>query len=402
MRYLFVFFTLAVILLISACTSNSVTPTVADQLTEQDLRFVAEKEAEAERRIAEHEAKILNHPGYLEAAGKNASPTVYLQAGSVDGLQAAIDQAGPYGKVVVKPGLHIENQTVTISHPVRIIGQGTAIIQSNVAPTGALTSLPATVTPSLYVDGAGYVQIRKLTFVPDPTRGFGELAIGTNNADYVYIRDNDFQNFTCAVLARKSEYALVLRNQAEGVLSDGLSQSFILDVASAGFIHASGAHATYVKNTTSDFIHGMFLCDADGLMCQNVGNSSFTSLTLCKWPKMYTLFPDGDSAGADISATNWLVISNKADQSISNGYQVFDGSNNNLLVSNEATNSGDYDVYFAPEVAPGPLGVVPVLPVVFDNTYIGGRFPGQSVKDCGLNNTITGANLVDPAVDPCP
>ena len=402
MRHVPFLLALAVVTLITACTSNSLSPTAAEQPSDQDLKWLDQKEAEAERRIAEHEATILNHPNYLETAGKTASPTVYLQAGSVDGLQAAVDQAGPYGKVVVKPGLHIENQTVTITHPVRIIGQGNAIIQSNVAPTGDLTTLPATITPSIYITGADYVQIRKLTFVPDPARGFGELAIGTNNADYVYIRDNDFQNFTCAVLARKSAYALVLRNQAEGVVSDGLSQSFILDVASSGFIHASGAHATYVKNTTSDFVNGMFLCDADGLMCQNIGNNNATSLTLCKWPKMYTLFPDGDSAGADISATNWLVISNKADQSIGNGYQVFDGSNNNLLVSNEATNSGGYDAYFAPEVAPGPLGVVPVLPVVFDNTYIGGRYPGQSVKDCGLNNTITGANLADPAVDPCP
>jgi len=399
MRHFTRLLALAVIAMIAACTSNSITPKVADRSTDQDLELVTQKEAEAERRIAEHEATILNHPNYLESAGKTASPTVYLQAGSVDGLQAAVDQAGPWGKVVVKPGLHIENNTVNITHPVRIIGQGNATIQSNVAPTGDLSSLPATVAPSIYVEDADYVQIRKLTFVPDPARGWGELAIGTNRADYVYIRDNDFQNFACAVMARKSAHALVLRNQAEGVLSDGLAQNFVLG---AGFIHASGAHATYVKNTSSDFVHGMFLCDADGLMCQNVGNNNFTSLTLCKWPKQYTLYPNGDSAGADISATNWLVISNKADQSISNGYQVFDGSNHNLLVNNEATNSGDYDVYFAPDVAPGPLGVIPLLPVVFDNSYIGGRYPGQTVKDCGINTSITGANVVDPAVDPCP
>ena len=393
---------LAVIALLTACTSDPLAPTATDPQSDQNLQLLEQKEAEAASRVADHENTILNHPNYQESTTRR-TPPVYLSAGSVDGLQAAIDHAGPWGKVVVKAGLRIENQTVNITHPVRVVGEEGAIIQSNVAPTGDLSSLPgATITPLIYIDGADFVRIRNLTFVPDPVRGFGELAIGTNHADYVYIRENDFQDFTCAVLTRKSEYALVSRNQAAGVLSAGLAQNTILGVASAGFIHASGAFGAYVRNSTSNFIHGLFLCDRNGLMWRNTSTGNFTSLTLCKWPKLYTLYPNGDSAGADISATQWLVIGNKADQSISNGFQVFDGSNSNLLISNEATNSGDYDVYFAPDVAPGPLGIIPLLPAVFDNTYIGGFYPGQLVKDCGINTTIFGANVVDLTVDPCP
>ncbi len=393
MRHLPLLLILVLIGLISACTSHSVAPTVADQPTDQDLAFVAEKEAEAERRIAEHEAQILNHPGYEEIASKTASSTVYLPAGSVDGLQAAIDQAGPYGKVVVKPGLHIEHQTVEITHSVRVIGQGNAIIQSNVVPTEDFSSLPTTYTPSIFVNGADYVQIWNLTIVPDPARGYGELAIAVNQSDYAYIRGNDIQNFANGLFAQDAAHIFVTRNTAEGVISDGAPI-----VISTGFLHSAGAFATYVRNSANDFGYGQFHCDANGLMCQNVGtNCSINSLTLCK-TQVFSQFPNGDTIGADISATNWLVISNRADN-CANGYDVFDGSNNNLLISNKATNSGVYDVQFTGDVQDPFFGL---LPTVFDNTYIGGRFPGQLVKDCGINTTITGANLVDPAVDPCP
>ena len=394
MRHVPFLLALAVVTLITACTSNSLSPTAAEQPSDQDLKWLDQKEAEAERRIAEHEATILNHPNYLESAGKTASPTVYLQAGSVDGLQAAVDQAGPYGKVVVKPGLHIENQTVNITHPVRIIGESGAIIQSNVAPTvdfSGFPAIPPTFTPSIFIDGADYVRIINLTFVPNPTLGYGELAIGINESEYAYIRGNTFQDFDCAVFSRKADYVLVLRNTAEGVASDGLG-AFGL-----GFLHASGSSPSYVKNTLNDFAIAQFYCDMNGLGCQNTGSNSYDNMILCKWPTVFSQFPNGDLVAADTTAVDWLVASNQAN-SCAVGYRVTDGATNNLLINNNATNSTFYDALFRTDIQDPLLGL---LPAAFGNTFDSRRYPGLLVKDCGDNNTIIAATLVDTAVDTC-
>jgi len=393
MRHFTRILAVVVIAIMAACTSNSLTPTVADQPSDHDLQWLDQKEAEAERRIAEHEATILNHPNYLESAGKTASPTVYLQAGSVDGLQAAVDQAGPWGKVVVKAGLHIENNTVNITHPVRIVGQGNAIIQSNVAPTVDFSSFPAvppTFTPSIFIDGADYVRILNLTFVPNPTLGYGELAIGVNESDYAYIRGNDFQDFSCVVWAREAEHILVLRNTAEGVASDGLG-AFNL-----GFLHASGSYPSYVKNNLNDFATAQFYCDANGLACQNVGSNHYDNMILCRWPA-FSQFPNGDNLEANATAENWLVASNRA-ENCAISYRVTDGANGNILINNNAINSTIYDALFRADIQDPLLGL---LPAAFNNTFDSRRYPNLLVKDCGDNNTILAAILVDTAVDTC-
>ena len=56
---------------------------------------------------------------------------VDLPAGSVNGLQAAIEEAGPNGIVNVKSGLHIEDVTVNVNFTVQIIGEEGAVIESN-------------------------------------------------------------------------------------------------------------------------------------------------------------------------------------------------------------------------------------------------------------------------------
>ena len=394
MRHLPLLLILAVIGLLTACNPHALDPTAAEDPSGPDLEMLEQKEAEAEARIAEHEAQILNHPNYQDFAGKNATATVYLQAGSVDGLQAAIDQAGPWGKVVVKTGLHIENQTVNITHPVRVIGQPGAIIQSNVVPTvdfSGFPAIPPTFSPALFIDDANFVQVMNLTFVPDPTRGYGELAIGVNESDYAYIYGNDFQHFDCVMFAREAGHMLALRNTAEGVASDGLGPFGL------GFLHASGSYPAYVRNTLNDFGIAQFFCDANGLAFRNKGSNSYDNMILCKWPTVFSQFPNGDVVAAASTAVNWLVASNQAN-SCAVGYRVTDGATNNLLISNQATNSTFYDALFRTSIQDPLLGL---LPAAFNNTYIGGRYPGQLVKDCGDNNTIIGAILVDIAVDTC-
>ena len=66
--------------------------------------------------------------------------TVTLAAGSVDGLAAAIAEAGPGGKVIIEAGLHRESGSVLINSPVSLIGEPNAIIEST-TPTDPMASL---------------------------------------------------------------------------------------------------------------------------------------------------------------------------------------------------------------------------------------------------------------------
>lgn len=83
------------------------------------------------------------------------APPVYLPAGSVDGLAAALAAAGNNGTVIVRAGTHTENGMVTIGRKVRIIGEVGAIMEFNTSPDPAAII----VAPALQVLNANHVTI---------------------------------------------------------------------------------------------------------------------------------------------------------------------------------------------------------------------------------------------------
>ena len=56
---------------------------------------------------------------------------VVVPAGSVDGMSAAIAEAGPGGEVVLAAGLHKISGTVMVDIPVSIVGENGAILESS-------------------------------------------------------------------------------------------------------------------------------------------------------------------------------------------------------------------------------------------------------------------------------
>ena len=76
-------------------------------------------------------------------------------------------------------------------------------------------------------------------------------------------------------------------------------------------------------------------------------------------------------------------------------YLVIDGANNNLLENNDGGNNAAYDY----ELTGDTYRFGFLTPFAYDNTLY--AKPGQTVKNCGVNNTVIGGVLVDTAVDVC-
>ncbi len=348
---------------------------------------------QAESAIAEAENEILHHPNYTDEKA-----AVSLPAGSVDGLQAAIAQAGPWGKVVVQSGMHYESGTVTVTHPVRIIGKKGAVIQTTTVlpsdPQSILSGIPFVADPAIFVKDANFVQVRNLDFVPDPTTGQGSTGILAVNSNHVYIRGNSFSSYLNAVIIHESDFATIIKNEAEGLYSEGFT-----GYGSYGFTVATGRNARVFDNYAEDYQGNFFVSDERGIYLKNTSEGGEVGFIYCTYSANLVLQPDGTPVGASIPAKNWLGVRNTANNHVI-GHLVIDGSNNCTLVSNAASNCLLYEVEFVGATTRlDPL--VPVAPVTFDNLFIAGSEPNIQVKDCGVGNTIIGGNQVDLNVDPC-
>ncbi|MCB9276768.1 MAG: hypothetical protein H6564_22230 [Lewinellaceae bacterium] len=374
MRFYPIFlFALAGLFLIS-CQKDNPSATAADDF-QQYIN-------EAEQRLAEADALAEEELYVSERA-----PGV-LSAGSVNGLSEAIAEVGPYGTVIVESGLHIETGMVTITYPVRIIGETGAVIQSTTTPS---TDLPYIASPSIYIDHAKQVQVEGLTFVPDPAIGQGGTGILISYSDHALIRDNEFSEYLQAVVVHKSNQVRLYYNRAKGLLSEGYN-SF----TSFGFIVASGKSAYLRGNVAEDYWGNYFVSGQNGILYRNTATAGETGFVLCTFPGL-TGLPSGEEfIAAEVSATGWLTVDNRAVDGV-RGYLVIDGTNNCRLVANHSANNSLYDYEV---VGPSERFGPPALPTTFDNVLL---IQGNEaiVKDCGVNTTISGGKLVDNDLDPC-
>ncbi len=377
---------LSLALVLFACQEQNLSPApaVSEQKLETDPDVYVEQ---AELAIAETEAQVLENPHYTQAKAQ-----VTLLAGSVDGLAAAIAQAGPWGKVIVESGLHIESTTVTITHPIRIIGKKGAVIQSGLVYQ-APAVFPASFAPVLFVKGANFVQIQNINFVANPTTGVGAIGISVLDSDHAYLKGNSFTNFGSALWIQGSDHLLARDNSGEGLYTE--DPNFGTGV---GVFLSTGKQAKFFRNNFKDFGTTFFVCDKNGLLLRNDIQGGEFGYLFCKWPSGIFAFPDATSFEADEAAKKWLVIGNKADNFDISNYFITDGANQNLLLNNQSSHPGLYDFEFSGEIDDPFLGL---RPASFSNVYIQGSFSNQVIKDCGINNTLIGGAPVDPNLDPC-
>ncbi len=375
MRSLFVAFLSVFSVLFIACEKDKVTST---NTTSQEAEYIET----AEQQLEEIERLVYQD----DFAGERK--VVDLPAGSVNGLQAAIDEAGPNGIVNVKSGLHVEEVTVNVNFTVRIIGEEGAVIESNYP---GMLERPIEVNPVIRIENGNFVHVSNIQFVPGTESGEGNVGILVYNADYAYIKDNDFQGYQMAVIVDDSDFAFIQDNTANGLSSKGYAFPFSIGITNLG-----DAHARTKNNHMTDFGSGYFASGNNGIYSGNNAEGGQFGFFFCTGGGL--VLPDGTPISASEAANNWVSIFNLA-KNTGIGHFIIDGVNNCKIISNYAENCALYDVEFV-----GPtlrFGTPEPLPTTFENLFIDGPSTDIEVKDCGVDNVIIGGQLVDIAADPC-
>lgn len=302
---------------------------------------------------------------------EDSRSTVILPAGSVDGLADAIEEAGYNGKVIVESGIHYESARVVITEKVTIVGQEGAVIE---------TSAPSLI-PALHIKNAHNVTIKGLEL-----RSTGPIiswAILVENSDLTTIEDNVILGYNAGIVIEQGDHTKINQNTMVG---SGLVHNIIV---------VNGEHVKILGNDLSNARFGIFISDKKGHYKYNTTHGNLIGVVMCKVPQNNIPLPDGGAAGADFAATEWKVQSNDSHGNVQEGYLLIDGSNNNLVKQNTASGNGTYAIQLQGDSY--RFGFF--TPAVFENTV--NAYDDMTVKDCGIDNTVTGGILVDTDVDEC-
>lgn len=301
---------------------------------------------------------------------------VVVPAGSVDGLSAAIAEAGPGGKVVLAAGLHKISGTVMVDIPVSIVGEDGAILESS-----NLTDDEG-VKAAIHILGADGVRIENLIIQnPADPNVAANAGIVIESASDVQIVDNKITGHTNGVLVEYGDRALLKGN--------------VIQTTKDGIVIINGSDVSIQDNWLSCTRFGIWIGSERADVTGNTMQGNYIGLLLCS-PRNFLI--SGEVRSTESPATGCMVYQNYAFDNAW-GYLVFDGANNNLLMNNSAAFNTSYDIELGGESE--RFGFV--TPTTFDNTVIQGlKYTGLKVKVCGINNQALGhVNLVDTEADPC-
>ncbi|HFA51574.1 MAG TPA: hypothetical protein ENJ95_21370 [Bacteroidetes bacterium] len=322
---------------------------------------------------------------------RSACPWAVIPAGSVDALAQAINDICEDGIIYLRAGMHTENVPITITKPVKIIGEEGAVlkIKSDISPGDPATAT-VTLNPALHVLNAPGTLVQDLEI--QPLDSDGGTAILAENSSASAVMRCEINNFQFAVVVEKSDRTTIMFNT---IVATGLWLTG--DVTDAESITIINGKSTYISdNEISNAVFGIWACDEWGTCERNNTHGNLIGLILCNVPQ-YLVLPSGEVTGSLIPAKGWKVRNNNSTGNFSLGYLVIDGANNNLLENNNASGNADYDM----ELTTGSMRFGFFTPESYQNTVITGAYPDITIKDCGRDNHISGGVLIDTVADPC-
>ncbi len=376
MNYKIVMPLFATALLIFASCTKEKSPADADLKTDNS-GIPADIQALVNQRMTQLNYDY-EHPKMLEDGVSDRSE-VHVPAGSVNQLQAAINSAGPNGKVVVESGDHWESGTVTITQMVRLFGEEGANIYFNVSGPGS--GFPFTIMnvldPAIYIKDCNMVWIKGLSIYPQSSAG--STGIFLEKGRLARIEGNLISGFQFGIWASDhSNMARIYDNTVVGNTPLGVW----------GIIAESAPSIQLKGNHVSKYGTCIFASDKDGTMAENTTVGGFSGPLLCTVQGNVKL-PNGKMLKKAISCVDWLVIKNKGYDSSWN-YVVIDGANNNYLFQNQSFNpvSGQ-DIYMLGD----SYLVGSFTPTSYNNFAI--NTAGIVTVDCGTNNNVLGGTKLD-------
>jgi nitrous oxidase accessory protein NosD len=319
------------------------------------------------------------HPG---GGGPHAGTVVVVPPGN-DQIAEALQRAGTGGTVVLQPGVHSESAPVLIEQPVTLAGEPGAILES---ASVTQTALPAPVDPALHVRGASDVRILGLEI--RPAGGHGDTGVLIESSPSAVVAGNTIRSFANGILIEQGDGARIADNSLE------------LDptapFGALGVTVINGRSAVVENNRVSNALFGIWACDRQGLARGNLVTNNLIGIILCKVPAASWLI-GGREVGSVDSGIDWDVRDNVA-RGNTWGYLVIDGSHGSRLTNNAGGGNALYDI----ELSGDSLRFGFLTPTSSDTVVHTAGDASLVVKDCGVNNRVTGAaTLVDTTADPC-
>ena len=382
MKQLVPFFFL--LITVVSCQREAVEAPVNSDFTslEQTLAFLAAHHPEVYTPAEVNRVKtLLAEP--VQTRGNGV--TVEVTGGSEDALQAAIDEAGEGGTVVLKAGEHILNGMVTIGHQITLTAEAGASVVIHNTPYLTFTENGS---PGIYIHNAPGAVIKGVNF--QAGNGLGGTCILVHHADNVTIEKCHIENFQFSILDERGDNLRIVRNR---IIVTSAWQTGAIPEAE-GVVIANGRNVVISNNQVSNGFFGIWPCDQGGVTMGNETFGCYYGQILCKVPLYIPLF-DGTVIGADESANHWLLINNNSHDNLYAGYVAIDGTHDNFIVGNKAANNAEYDIELTG--ATDRFGFL--VPGSYNNhVYL---TPNFIVKDCGENNKVVGGQKVDTSVDAC-
>lgn len=367
------------LLLIGSCQKESIAPTaeVVDETqflqlnTIEDLeRF--EKEWQANTGTSRH---------------SNFGKTIILKANSNNALQDAVNAAGRFGRVILEKGNHIQETTVTISHPVFIIGEEGARLTTNVpAQIGQ-----GVVQTAFHIYEGNRVVIWGLEMI---NRVEGGAAFIIEDAQRAVIAKTNMYNYQTGVIIQQGDKSLIWKNNIQ-LTPKSLAFEFFV---AYGIVNINGDAVKITANKVTNGVFGIWACDKNGEARFNETFNNFIGFILCNVPPNDIALESGSAVGGSEEPGNrWQVTNNHSHDNFDAGYLVVDGANNNFLIDNRGGNNGTFDIDLTTDTERFGFPV----PGSFENFVDAGSFDNISIKDCGENNLVIGGQQVDTSVDAC-
>lgn len=311
--------------------------------------------------------------------------TVTVPAESSDALAEAIAEAGDGGTVILASGNHYESGTVVVSHQVQIKGEADAVLIIDTKPW----EVQGYIQPALYVKDVDKVVIREINI--QPMGDVGGTAIIIENAHKTMILNNSIQDHQFGILVEKSNRVRLGYNTI--VTTNAWTTGEVMQAH--GIVVINGSRARVYGNKVSSSFFGVWACDNSGLYIGNETFGNFIGLILCKVPDAVYPFPDDNLVGSEAPGNQWLVMLNTSHDNLDAGYIAIDGAFNNYIFNNKAANNGTYDI----ELAGDSERFGFLTPTSAGNRVI--ARPGTSVKDCGIENLVSGGETIDTGEDAC-
>jgi nitrous oxidase accessory protein NosD len=285
--------------------------------------------------------------------------------------------------VLLQAGVHVESAPVVISKPLTLAGEPGAILESASVPQ---TELPTPVDPAVHVRGTRDVRVLGLEI--RAASGRGDTAVLINSSQAVVVAGNTARMFSNGVLVEQGDDARIADN------------TFEMDpeapFGSVGITVINGRGAVVENNHVSNALFGIWACDRQGLARGNVATGNLIGIILCKVPAASWLI-DGRPVGSRDPGIEWEVRDNVSRDNTW-GYLVIDGSHGSRLGNNAGGNNALYDI----ELSGDSFRFGFLTPTSSDTVVHTGGDRSLVVKDCGVNNRVTGsATVVDTTADPC-